>query len=369
MFYYLDESMIQLLFNILRDALWRDEIQGAKLLPCELSEAEATELVDLVKKQALLGLAIDVLFRNNVKMPRKNVVRCVNLLDLITQQVKRINHGVIELHQMFSQEGIDYSIVKGQVVAAYYPDSRLRHPGDIDYYCDSKNFEKAYQLLKERWGIIPDEKDAGHHLCFDHGGVTFEGHFALLVPYGKKERAYWNQLLDSDPGGTVTVDGVEIKTLSPTVHTLYIFRHLYNHLLNLGVGLRQFCDLAVMLHYAKERIDMDMLRVHLKALGLEKAWRACGVILVDHLGLPEGDLGYTLSAQDRSYAKRILDVVLYNGNMGHYEGTQLRENEEQIGKMKLACIKLFHFMKFAPIAPHFSYDWLWYQVKRAFARE
>lgn len=360
--------MIQFLFKLLRDALWRDDIYGSESLPCELSEAEATELVDLAKKQAVLGLAIDALFRNNVKMPRKNVVRCVNLLDLVKQQVIKLNHGVIELHQLFSQEGVDYSIVKGQVVAAYYPDALLRHPGDIDYYCDSINFEKAYQLLKERWGITPEENDSGRHVCFDYDGVTFEGHYALLIPYGKKERAYWDQLLDSDKGGTVTVDGVAIRTLSPTIHTLFIFRHLYNHLINMGVGLRQFCDLAVMLHYAKEWIDMDMLCVHLKALGMEKAWRACGAILVDHLGMPEGDLGYMLSDQDRKYAKRILDVVLYSGNMGHYEGNQLRERGGRQRPLKVVGIKLLHFMKFAPLAPGYSCDWLWYEVKRVLTR-
>lgn len=360
--------MIQFLFKLLRDALWRDDIYGSESLPCELSEAEATELVDLAKKQAVLGLAIDALFRNNVKMPRKNVVRCVNLLDLVKQQVIKLNHGVIELHQLFSQEGVDYSIVKGQVVAAYYPDALLRHPGDIDYYCDSKNFEKAYQLLEERWGITPEEEDCGKHARFDHCGVIYEGHFALLTSYGKKERAYWEQLLDSDKGGTVSVDGVEIRTLSPTVHTVFVFMHLYFHFINIGVGLRQFCDLAVMLHYAKEWIDMDMLRVHLKALGMENVWRACGAILVDDLGLPEGDLGYRLSEQDRKNGKRILDVVLFRGNMGHYEGVHVRNEKELVRQMKALCIKLSHFMKFAPLAPCYSRDWLWSEVKRVLTR-
>lgn len=62
--------------------------------------------------------------------------------------------------------------------------------------------------------------------------------------------------------------------------------------MKVGVGLRQFCDMAVMLHYAKGDIDMCALRADLQTLGMEKAWRACGSILVDYLALPEEELGY-----------------------------------------------------------------------------
>ena len=357
--------MTELLFALLRDALWHDEIHDADFLPHELSEAESADVLKLASKQAVLGLVVDALFRNDVRMPKQNVLKCVILQKKVKQQASKMNHGVIELHQLFSQEGINYAIVKGQMIAAYYPDALLRHPGDIDYYCDSINFKKAQKVLEERWGITPESKVSKKHVHFNHDGIIYEGHFALLTLYGKKERAYWNQLIDSDKGGTVTVDGVEVRTLSPTVHTLYIFMHLYNHLIKLGVGLRQFCDLAVMLHNASKWIDMDVLRSHLKALGMEKAWCACGSILVDYLGLPEGDIGYVLSDKDRKYGKRILDVLLYRGNMGHYEGKQLRIEKKWKSQMKAVGIKLSHFMKFSPLAPSYSCGWLWYELKHS----
>ena len=357
--------MTELFFALLRDALWHDEINGVEFLPHELLKAESAEVLNLARKQAVFGLVVDALFRNDVRISENHMLKCIRLLKIIKQQVKMINHGVIELHHLFSQEGIDYSVVKGQVIAAYYPDALLRYPGDIDYYCSSINFEKAQKVIEKRWGITFERQVSRKHVCFVHDDIIYEGHFALLTLYGKKERAYWNQLIDSDKGETVAVDGVEIRTFSPTVHTLYIFMHLYNHLIKLGVGLRQFCDLAVMLHYASKRIDMDVLRGHLKALSMEKAWCACGSILVDYLGLPESNLGYVLSDKDRKYGKRILDVVLYRGNMGHFEGKQLRIEKEWEWKMKAVCIKLSHFMKFAPLAPSYSCGWLWYEFKRS----
>ena len=47
-------------------------------------------------------------------------------------------------------------LVKGQVVAAYYPDGLLRQSGDIDFSCDSLNFKKAQNATREQWGDVPD---------------------------------------------------------------------------------------------------------------------------------------------------------------------------------------------------------------------
>lgn len=89
---------------------------------------------------------------------------------------------------------------------------------------------------------------------------------------------------------------------------------MFHHLVGLSVGLRQLCDWAVMLHYANRHINQGQLQMHLKALGMERFYRACGSILVDFLGLPEKEFGYSISGKDRKYGKKILDIGLYRGN-------------------------------------------------------
>ena len=152
------------------------------------------------------------------------------------------------------------------------------------------------------------------------------------------------------------MDGVKVSVLAPTVHSLYIFLHLYHHLLELGVGLRQFCDWAVILHACKGEIDHEAIKKHLEVLGMVRAYKACGTILVDHLGLPQNEFTYDLDKSDRIFAQRILDVVEYRGNMGHYNlkggNSGLWHNLEATG------IKLVHFIKFMPLAPSFSCGWL-----------
>ena len=135
-------------------------------------------------------------------------------------------------------------------------------------------------------------------------------------------------------------------------------------LLELGVGLRQFCDWAMLLHHYRNEIDHEAIRRHLKRLGLEKAYRACGCILTDELGLPAEAFTYRLTAADRRYARRILDVVFYRGNMGKYNKRGgfhgWRHQLESVG------IKTAHFVKFYPLAPGFMRSWLWDVVATRF---
>ena len=343
---------------LLRDSLWQSE----ENLPSELSKWDATGLFSLAKQQTVYGLVIDSLIRHNVHIPQKMVFAAIGALEQIKRQNIIINDGVCKLHGLLTDNGVDYVIVKGQAVASYYPQPLIRQSGDIDYYCDDANFPKSQEIIKRQWVIDADENHSDYHVHFNHEGVIYEGHFSLVCLYSKRKEDYWKKSLAEDCGATVTIDGRHIKTLSPTLHVLYIFLHLYHHLMSLGIGLRQFCDMAVMLHYAKAEIDMSALRRHLHELGMEKAWKACGSILVDDLGLQEDELGYSLAKRDRRYGKKIMNVVLYRGNMGHYNKHNGFRGWKH--KVEAMCIKISHFVKFMPLAPTYSFGWLWHEMKR-----
>jgi hypothetical protein len=155
---------------------------------------------------------------------------------------------------------------------------------------------------------------------------------------------------------------MEVRALSPTLHTLFIFIHLYSHLIGVGVGFRQFCDLAVMLHACREEIDHDRLRGMLRTLGMERAFRAVGCILTESLGMPAEDLGYALSDKDRRYAQRLFAIVRYRGNMGHYNKRYGFSGWRH--SIEAAGIKISHFMKLWPLAPAYSCRWIAFELTK-----
>ena len=118
----------------------------------------------------------------------------------------------------------------------------------------------------------------------------------------------------------------------------------------------------MILHSSRAQIDHAALRHYAETLGMDKAMRACGVILVDYLGLPEEDFPYRLTDKDRKYSKRILDVVFYRGNMGHYNKRNGFKGFKH--QVEATGIKVSHFAKFFPLAPKFTWQWISTKIPR-----
>lgn len=353
-------TTIELFLKLVRNALWQTEEE----LPEELSVNMAVNIIRGCREQALAGLVIDALVRNKVRMPEEQYLEMMVMLMKVKQSNEEVNEGLRRLKELFDERQIEYAVVKGQAVGAYYPEPMLRQAGDIDYYCDEQNFPKAQEAVRETWGVSAQSKNYEHHMCFDYENVTYEAHFVLTKFYNRKKDQYWQKLVDEDQGCTVMVNGMKVRTLSPTLHALFIFIHLYKHLLNQGISFRQFCDLAVLLHYCNKEIDGGQIQEILNTVGLQRAYRAIGCVLTDTLGLPAKDLGCELTDRDRQYSKRIYAIVKCHGNMGHYN---MRHPE--IGwkhSVEVASMKLSHFAQLWPLAPSYSCRWIIHEFTRKF---
>ena len=348
---------LKLFLSLLREALWRNSGN----IPSELTEEESKRLFPLAEKQAVLGLIIDSLMRHNVKIPQMKVFEAIGTLEQIKNANRHVNEGVVDLHQLMEKYGVNYAVIKGQAVATCYPEPLLRQSGDIDYYSNSGFYECSMQAVKEMWKITPEIHGSEKHADYDFKGNRYEAHFLLTDLHNKSRNDYLLSVIDSDQISTVTINGEKVRTFSPTLHSFYIFLHIYFHLIELGVGLRQFCDWAMILHSSKDEIDHEAIKRHLKALGMEKAYKACGAILVRDLRLPSDEFTYELTDKDMRFTDRILNVVFYRGNMGHYNKKGGFHGWRH--KLESSVIKLSHFVKFYPLAPSFMRDWGWSVIK------
>lgn len=342
------------LLDILRTSLFGQlaEVQCDGNVIDALSEAE---------KQAVAPMVFHALAETNVKLPSKVVFQQVGIQQQVVQRNTLLDEQLVFLMQLFQKNEVDYAIVKGQVAASYYPEPKLRQSGDVDFFCDETNYPKAIEVLQKEWGVNIESGNGDYHDAFDFQGVSYEMHHTLSHFYNNNKDNYWKTILSEASCYSVNINGCNVNTLHPTIHSLYIFLHLYHHLLELGVGLRQFCDWAMILHACKDKIDHEAIRQHLKVFDMEKAYRACGAIIVRDLGFPANEFTYELTDYDMRYADKILDVVFYRGNMGHYNKRGGFYGWKH--KLESTCIKLSHFIKFYPLAPSFMRNWAWGVVK------
>ena len=331
-------SIEKKLLEVLRKALW-----GEDSFTNHIEREDVQPLIAEAKKQTVAGLVIDVLTRNNVSMDRETVMQSMLFLQQVKATNLRVNEALKCFVSLMEDAGMDYLIVKGQTIAALYPQPLLRTSGDIDFRI--KDFETSRQLLAEKWDVHLPETIKEKELAFEYQRITFELHTRLVDFYSKKHQRYWNGIVEND-SYTVTVDGVEVRTMSPTVYAVYVFLHLFFHFIREGVGLRQLCDWAVLMHHWEKEIDNERLAEILSNVGMTKAYRAFGCILTDSLGLK--NFPFDTSKKNHRTGQKILQEIFRVGNFGKYDRKGYKGMRFKIETMMRSLRNCVRYMPLSP---------------------
>ena len=317
-----DVAIDKRLFDILQSVLWNKDF----VEPLEAKEAE--ELLREAQQHAITGLIAAWLEEQGTKnselrVPQELKFQLIGLTMQIEQLNRKVNRELKAFVKGCDEHKVDYIIVKGQTIGSLYDKPELRQPGDIDFL-----IRDDYQNIREVMGEIlktslPDkliEKEYGITV----NGVLFELHGKLFEIGNKKIREYWNSLIEEawQEPYYCTVDGEKVRTLPPTLNAVYIFLHMFHHFLKKGVGLRQVCDWAVFLHKNAKEIDTKKLQEILKALDIEKAFKAFGWVLVNRLGLPEEEFPVAITEEDKKWEKAIVHDIMEAGNFGRSRGVK-----------------------------------------------
>lgn len=339
----------EIFFSILRCALW--EQRPAEELP--MTQEVWGEIIGMAKEQAVTGLMADgILNRHCCKVEGTEKMTLISYLLTIERQNSAVNRELTSISEWLTKQGIGFCVVKGQVIGQLYAHPEQRQAGDIDIYCGNSDIERLKGLMAER-GIHLEDDFSSRHFSFEQHGVEFEIHYKLANFNTKGNRRYWDRLVEEDlrhSGNNMTeIEGKRIPTLSATMNATFVFIHLYHHFLKEGVGLRQLCDWARVLHRCKEDIDRKELEGILSRLGYIRAYRALGSILTERLGLQEADFPFVITRRDKRYGQRILKEVMRGGNFGWY-GRKTTEGGV-LHSLETGIVSLRHCLRYCALSP------------------
>ncbi|MGP1435879.1 MAG: nucleotidyltransferase domain-containing protein [Phocaeicola sp.] len=297
--------------QILQAALYPE-----KTFHIKVDGAEMKELMRMAKKQSVMGLFIDYMFEQNLIKGDLDI-SLISTLTLTKRKNLLINKEIEDFIRLLNAEHIPAIFVKGQMIASLYPNPALRQPGDVDFYCVTKDRERLTDILNTTMNIELKHSSTRHEE-FNLNDVQFEMHSTLIDFADKKHVAYWEELMTEEMAEThyAKVENTRVPTLSPTANAVYLFLHIFEHLVLSGIGLRQFCDWAMLLRHRHEEIDKALVEKHLKALGMTKAFKACGSILVKYLGVSEEEFPLPINKMDQRRGERILKDIFRMGNFG-----------------------------------------------------
>ena len=232
----------QIFFDFLRFS-----IGSAEEIPDSLNEADWNELYAIAQKQALVG----ILFEGIQKLPSSDVGISRDLLLQWMAQCKmlekanvRLNDAAILVSEWFRKKGFRTCILKGQGNALLYPNGLHRTPGDIDIWVEGGD-KRIISFVRS---ISPHEKACYHHIEFpSYKGVEVEVHyrpsFLLCFWHDRKLQNYYEKVKEVQFLHRVKL-GEQGEVAIPTAEFNLIFQltHIYAHLMNEGIGLRQLLD-------------------------------------------------------------------------------------------------------------------------------
>ena len=209
------------------------------------------ELLTLLFRKLLILRIYSILFDGIKKLPAEHVEMEKELLlrwmaesQMLEKANVRLNDAAIQVSEWFRKKGFRTCILKGQGNALMYPNPYSRTPGDIDIWVEEGN-KRVISFVRS---ISPHEKACYYHIEFpSYKGVEVEVHyrpsFLLCFWHNRKLLKYYERVKEEQFSHRVML-GEQGEIAIPTAEFNLIFQltHIYSHLMNEGIGLRQLVD-------------------------------------------------------------------------------------------------------------------------------
>lgn len=227
------------------------------------------------------------------------------------------NHAQHSLmHRLLSAGGISYTTLKGAASARYYPDPQSRIMGDVDFYVDKSDLDRAVALFQKE-GFEASGFEHISHVILRKERIHMEMHHVPAgVPEGDVGKIIMEYLSDlREQAVLVENQSVTCRCPSDFHHGLIMLMHLQHHLLAEGVGLRHLCDWAVFVSRFREAEFVELFAKRLKRVGLWRLARLMALCAALYLGLPE-QRWMRESRDDDRIARALMEDIIAGGNFG-----------------------------------------------------
>ena len=236
------KKQLQIFFDFLRFC-----IDSATEIPDSLKETDWKEIYAIAQKQCLVGVLFDGIKKlpaEHVGMEKELLLQWMAESQMLEKANVRLNDAAIQVSEWFRKKGFRTCILKGQGNALMYPNPYSRTPGDIDIWVEGGD-KRVISFVRS---ISPHEKACYHHIEFpSYKGIDIEVHyrpsFLLCFWHNRKLQKYYERVKEEQFSHRVML-GEQGEIAIPTAEFNLIFQltHIFSHLMNEGIGLRQLLD-------------------------------------------------------------------------------------------------------------------------------
>lgn len=289
------------------------------------SALEWESILDEAQRQAVDGILMTGLERlsDNQRPPQMILLQWIGTCQQIEVQNSITTKTCIKVCQTLDNDGFNACVLKGQSNYRYYPEemNNRRCCGDVDVWVAPK--ERCKHSVKEVLKYV----DANYNmdvLCWlhngfsDESGVPVEVHFRpsfMSEPFkNRRFQRHFDEILSCR---TFTdLDGAKIPCMKVDEDVIYQMNHIYRHLIDEGVGLRQVVDYYFLLKVWKEqhtRTKEETMMI-ISWLGMKRFAGALMYVLREVCGMSEDLLLCPVSKKEGQF---LTNEILLSGNFGH----------------------------------------------------
>lgn len=406
-----------LFFQLLQVALG-----SRKALDKQPTSQEWALLFEMSKKQALAAVIFAGITRLNtpsdfgsaLNINEQIYLKWLGLTAKVAQRNKQMLKTCEELVKQYAHDGIHCCILKGQGNLEYYPEElkECRTPGDIDMWCtpqdpcgldiavsdldgNGAHYEKYHgkqavveyvKMLHRLAGTEPTEGVRYHHIDAPSvNGVDVEAHFRpifLHSPLRNHRLQGWFQLNEQFGLHDAKIGDSILPVPTVSFNAIYQLCHIYRHLFDEGVGLRQLLDYYFVLrslHIEQGSLadrtqsiaqwvegmgiavkSNEEIMHTLSRFGMKKFAGAVMYVLQAVFAMPDV---YLICQPNEKEGIFLLNEIMQAGNFGKYDdrikhgGTQSQHAWE---KTKHNLRLLTHYPEEVLWEPMFRvYHWIW----------
>lgn len=290
------------------------------------SSAEWVAIYNEAERQAIAGILVSGIEKlpDEQRPPKVLLLQWIGVCQQIEVQNTITSKTCIRFCDRLDRDGFYACVLKGQSNYRYYPTEMLRRRscGDIDVWVVPKDKTCKHSVK----AVIEYEQKTFDMsvLCWlhtghtDENGVPVEVHFRpSFMSAPCSNRRFQKHFEDITACRTfASIDNAEIPCMSVDEDVIYQMNHIYRHLIDEGVGLRQVIDYFFLLtNWNKNhtRSKEDTMKI-VSWLGMKKFAGALMYVLREVCGMKDEILLCPASVNDGQF---LMNEILLSGNFGH----------------------------------------------------
>lgn len=312
-------------FTLLRAGLWEQSCRLAAFEPIDF-----VALYELAEEQSVVGLiAAGLELVEDKKIVKQEAIPFLKRVYSVEGRNASMNAFIVDLVQRMRDADIYSVLVKGQGVAQCYKRPQWRSAGDIDFFLDEENYQKAKGFLAPLASHLNAEDTSRLHYGMTIDPWVVELHGTMRSEMSSRVDGMIDAVQrDIFQGGGIRVwrkDDVDIFLPNPDNDVILVFTHFLHHFYVGGIGLRQICDWCRLLWTYKDSIDRELLDARLTEMGLMTEWKAFAHFAVEWLGMSEEAMPFfSENERFKRKAEKVCNLILEMGNFGHNKDSSYR---------------------------------------------